>query len=108
MNGCSGSPKLLDVRERQLVRARDAHRAGLAVEPGRERLAQREDAPADAVLRLEDDRVVAGARQLVGRDEPGQAGADDRHAAAGRRAKAGRCVQSQVHGSRVDPGEPPS
>ena len=64
VNGCVASPKRSMSAMRERVRARDAHRAGLGPQPGGERLAQRQDAPADALLRLEDDRVVAGARQL--------------------------------------------
>jgi hypothetical protein len=36
-----------------------------------------EDAPADAVARLDDGHVVAGPRQLVGGGEAAEAGADD-------------------------------
>ena len=53
-----------------VVRARDAHGAGLGPQPGRERLAQGEDAPADALLALEDDRLVAGAPQLEAATSP--------------------------------------
>ena len=74
-----------------------------AHKPGRERLAQREHAPADAVLRLEQDRVVPGAQQLRSRDEPGHARADDhdarrarRRAAGARRARISRCSETRV------------
>ena len=70
------------VAERQVVDARDPHRARLGVQPGRER-AERVDATADAVLGLEDDRVVARSGQLVPRDEAGHPGADDDHPLGG-------------------------
>ena len=50
--------------------------AGLGVQAGRER-AQRVDAAADPVLRLEHDDVVALALQLERRDEPRQPATDD-------------------------------
>ena len=59
--------ELLGVRKRQQMRARDPHRAGFAVEARRERLAQREDAAANAVLRFEDQRIVTGAQELRAR-----------------------------------------
>ena len=61
--------------------ARDAHRAGLGVEARRE-VAQRVDAAADAVLRLQHERLVALAAQLEGGHQPGDAAADDDHALA--------------------------
>ncbi len=42
-----------------------------AVEPGRE------GAPADALPRLEDEDAPAGVREVAGRPEAGEAGADD-------------------------------
>ena len=77
-----GEPELLDVGERELVRARDAHRTRLGVQAVRERLAHRVDAPADALLRFEDDRIVAGAQELRRGREPRHAGADDDDALA--------------------------
>ena len=74
--------ELLAVAERQVVDARDAHRAGLGVQARRE-LAERVDAAADAVLGLQDQRVVARPRELVAGDEAGHAGADDDHPLAG-------------------------
>ena len=61
-----------------------------AYRPVRERLAQRVDAAADALLRLEDERIVAGAQQLVGGHQAGHAGADDHDplARAGHRRQA--------------------
>ena len=53
------------------MHARDAHRAGLARTARRRELAQGEHAPADAVLGLEDEWLVALARELEGRHEPG-------------------------------------
>ena len=80
--------ELVDVGQRQPVRARDAHRADLGVQAGRERLAHRVHPSAHALLRLEHHRIVARAQQLVCRDQPGHAGADDDHALA--RAPGGR------------------
>ena len=68
--------EVLAVPERQVVDARDPHRARLGVEAGRER-AKRVDAPANTVLGLEDERIVARSRQLVARDEAGHPGTDD-------------------------------
>ena len=48
----------LAVGERQVVHARDAHRARLGVQP-RRKVADRLDPAADAMLCLEDERVVA-------------------------------------------------
>ena len=69
-------PEQVAVGERQVVDARDPHRAGLGVQPGRER-AERVHAATDPVLGLEDDRIVALAGQLEGGDEAGHPGADD-------------------------------
>src|SRR5262249_18317111 len=55
---------------------------------------EREAASAQAPRRLEDDAVVAGAIELVGRREPGDAGAEDDHAAAG----AGILRQAEARG----------
>ena len=69
----------IDQCHRERVRPRQAHGAGLGPQTGRERLAEREDAAADAVLRLEEHRVVPGALELGRRHEPGHARADDDH-----------------------------
>ena len=60
----------------EIVSARDAHPAGLGVEPGRER-AEGVDPAADPVLGLEDGHIVALALQFEGRHQTGQAGTDD-------------------------------
>ena len=73
---------MVDVAE-QVVDAWDPHRPGLCVQPRRE-LPERVDPSADAVLGLEDQRLVARPCQLVARDEAGHAGADDDHLLAGR------------------------
>ena len=72
-------PEFLAVRQREAVRTRDAHRAGLGVEAGRER-AKRVDPATDAVLRLDHDDVVTLPLQLVGGHQPGEPGTDDHHA----------------------------
>ena len=59
-----GEAEPLDEGERELVRAGNAHRTRFGLQAVRERLAHREHAPADAVLRFEDDRLVAGAQEL--------------------------------------------
>jgi hypothetical protein len=75
-------PEVLDVAERQVVNPRDPHRPGLGVQARRE-LAERVDPPADAVLGLEDQRVVPRAGELVAGDEAGHPGADDDDPLAG-------------------------
>ncbi len=79
------------VLERQVVRARDAHRAGLGVEIGAERRAQGVDATANTTLRLEHDRVVALALELERGHEAGNATADDQYALALTRAVVQPC-----------------
>ena len=71
-------PEQVAVGQRQVVDARDAHRARLGVQPGRE-VADRLDAAADAVLRLEDQRLVALPLELERGDQTGDAAADDDH-----------------------------
>jgi hypothetical protein len=71
-------PEGLAVRQRQLVDARDAHRAELRVEPRREAAAGVHASP-DAVLGLEQDHVVPRPLQLVRGHEPGDAPADHHH-----------------------------
>ena len=77
----------VDVGHRQVVRPGNAHGAGLGIEPVAERLAQRADAAADAMLALEHDRLVPGALQFVGGRQPGHAGADDDDLPPGRRGR---------------------
>jgi hypothetical protein len=72
-------PKEIAVRQREVVDARDPHRARLCVQPWRE-VANRADAPADAMLRLEHQRLVALAAQLERGHETGDAATDDDHA----------------------------
>ena len=67
----------VDQRVGDGVRTRDAHRTGFRPQPVGERLAQREHAAADAMLGLQQDRIVAGAEQLRGGDETRHARADD-------------------------------
>ena len=74
-------PEQVAVGQRQVVDARDAHGAGLGVQARRE-VAQRVDPPADAMLRLQHEHVVALPAQFEGRDQAGDAGADDDHALA--------------------------
>jgi hypothetical protein len=85
------------VLERQLVHARDAHTSGLAVQVARE-VAQREHAPADAVLRLEHEWLVPLPDELERGHEPRHPGADHDHplALAAPRVKAGRCGAQQL------------
>ena len=71
-------PEVVAVLEGQVVRARDAHRAGLGIEP-RRKLAQRVDAATDAVLRLQHDRLVALPAQLVSGHQAGHSAADDQY-----------------------------
>ena len=61
--------------------AGNAHRPGLGVQAGGERT-QRQQPPADPVLRLQDDRVVALLGELERRDQAGDPGADDDDALA--------------------------
>ncbi len=78
-NGRIGRPNSSQYGQRQIVHARNAHRARLCVQTGRE-VADRLDPAADAVLRLEHERLVTLAAQLERRDEAGDAAADDHHA----------------------------
>ena len=87
MNGSHLQAEAVDQRHGEAVRSWEAHRTGFGPQPRGERLAQRQDATADALLRLEEDRVVAGARELRGRDEPGHAGAHDHDSSRSRRAR---------------------
>ena len=72
-----GEPELLDVGQRELVRARDAHGPGLGVQPVREGLAHRVHAAADPLLRLQHDGIVLRAQELGRRGQAGHARADD-------------------------------
>ncbi len=73
---------------------RDAHPAGLGVQPGRERRAQGVDPPAEAVLGLEHGDPVPLALELEGGHEPGEAGPHDHHALA----PGGAAVEPLDHG----------
>ena len=60
--------------------------------------AQRQVAPADAARRLQDHDVIAGAVELVGRAQPGDAGAEDRDRAP--LAGVGRQLEPRRHRRR--------
>ncbi len=79
-------PEQVAVGQRQVVHARDAHRAGLGVQPRRE-VADRLDAAADAMLCLEDERLVALPLELEGGDQAGDAAAQDEHPLARLRSR---------------------
>ena len=102
-----GEAEALDQRHRQSVRLRESHRTGLGPEPGRERLPEREDPPADALLRLDEDRVVACSRELGRRDQPCHPGPDDDHArglGGVRREAVRQHAEVLVDGARHDHG----
>ena len=57
---------------------------------------QRQAAPAEAARRFQDDAIVAGAVELVGGAQAGDAGAEDRH----RLARAGVARRLKLRGLR--------
>ena len=63
------------------MHTRNAHATGLRVEPGREG-AERVDATANSVLRLEDYDIVSFALELEATHESGQAATNDDHTLA--------------------------
>ena len=89
--------ELLDIGKRQLVRTRNAHRARLGIQAGRERRAHRVDAPPDALLGFEEHRVVSGAQQRLRGRESRNARADDDDALA-RAGGRGKAVVGDVEG----------
>ena len=101
-----------DLHERQLealrvVHARSAWLVPISSAPPSiaapgTRSREADDAAADAVARFEDGDVRAGVRQLVGRRQPGEAGADDDHARAGG-ALAGEAAARWKSGPRPRP-----
>jgi hypothetical protein len=98
----------VDERHGEAVRPREAHRTRLGPQPCGEGLAQRQDASTDALLRLEDDGVVPGARQLPGRDQSGHARAHDHDASRARRPRRQTAFQERevlVGGARDRHGE---
>ncbi len=74
--------EVVDVGHCQIVRAGNPHRAGLGIQPIAERLAQRVDAPADPLLRLQDNRLVSSPLQFIGRHQPSHPRSDDDDALA--------------------------
>ena len=58
------------------------------------------DAAADAAARLDDGHVVPGARQLVGRGEPAESGADDDDTRPACASTLTRSLSEQARGSR--------
>ncbi len=65
-NGRSSQAEQVAIGQRQVVDARDAHRAGLGVQ-ARSEVADGVDAAADTVLCLEDERLVALPPELESR-----------------------------------------
>ena len=81
-----GKPEVVAVGKGQAVGTRDTHAARLRVQARRER-PEGVDPAADPVLRLEHDRPMTLALQLIRRDQTGQATPDDHHVPAWRGAR---------------------